>query len=326
MKKYQWGIISTGRMAGWFCGDFHAVSNGEMLAVASRAKEPAQTFANDYAIPRHYDNYDALIADADIDIIYIASPASTHLDLAIKCMEAGKAVLCEKPVTTSPTECQKLIDAHKANNVFFMEAMWSYFLPAMQQAKQWVDEGRIGEIVQVKADLGYPQNFDPKQREWDVEHGGGALLEMGIYPIAIAQYFLEDMPDKYHAIGSFAPNGAEKDVSMMLEYEAATAILGTSYLCRQRNAAHILGRDGYIALPDAFRADEAYLCKLDDVVAHKKFPRQTRGYEYQAIEVGHFLDQGMTSSPVMPLSKSMEFQRIIENVKTIINAGRPDAP
>ncbi|MDH3903536.1 MAG: Gfo/Idh/MocA family oxidoreductase, partial [Xanthomonadales bacterium] len=186
-KRVRWGIAGTGRISQQFAQDFAYVSNGEVIAVSSRSQESAATFAEQYDIKRAYAGYAPLLADPDIDAVYIASPHTMHFQNTLDAIEAGKHVLCEKPFTINPEESRKLFEIAGQSSVFVMEAMWTFFLPAIQKAQEWLEQGRIGKLRQIKADFGYPQlPFDPGRREYNVEFAGGCLLEMGIYPVSLA--------------------------------------------------------------------------------------------------------------------------------------------
>ena len=315
MEKLRWGILSTGRIAEWFCGDFHKVTDAELVAVCSRTQEAADKFAQQFGIKKAFASYDSMLADPDIDCIYIGTPHTLHFENAKAALLAGKAVLCEKPLTIDAEECRKLIDIAKNTDCYLMEAMWTYFLPAMRKAKEWCDTGRIGEILHIKTDFGYPVPYHPQQREYDATLGGGCLLEMGIYPVAIASFFANGSPKLIEAIGSRAPNGVEDDVTAILKFGDVTATIGTSFKARLQNAAHIIGTEGYIVIPDAFRCHECSLYKIDERVDHFEAARTTRGYEYQAIAMNNDIGRSVNFPSIVSHEKSLLFQTTIDEIK-----------
>ncbi len=196
MNTVRWGIVSTGRITHQFVQDFDYVPNGTVVAVASRSQESADAFAAQYSIPRAYAGYDRLLEDPEVDAVYIATPHTLHYRNTMDAIQARKHVLCEKPFTVSVREARNLFHMAEQSSVFVMEAMWTYFLPAIQKAREWVEQGHIGRLRQVKADFGYPLlPFDPDRREYDAELAGGCLLEMGIYPVALAFLFVGRDPD-----------------------------------------------------------------------------------------------------------------------------------
>ena len=311
-RTIRWGLSSTGRIAEWFAADFAHVTGGEIVAVASRSQERARSFADRLAIPRAYGDYRALLDDDRVDVVYVATPHSLHLDYASAAMRAGKAVLCEKPLTVTPEETESLIEVAGATGTYLMEAMWTWFLPAIQTAKRWVEEGRIGRVVHVKADFGYPQVYHPKQREYDAELGGGALLEMGVYPVAIAWYFLGRAPVRVQVTARKAPNGVEDDLVAIFDYgrdTACTATLGTSFRCKLQNWAYVIGEEGYIAIPDFWRASQCHYYRLDERVASFDDGRIHQGFCHEADAVNLDLTAGRRESETVPLTASLEIQR-----------------
>lgn len=189
MTHLTWGIVGAGRIAKQFAQDIQYVSNAKLLAVAARDLKRAQEFADAHAIGTAYGSYAELFNDQTIDAIYIATPHSFHFEQAKAAMLAGKHVLCEKPICVSSDEFSELAAVAKAQGVLLMEAMWTYFLPALRQAKRWVDEGKIGQIKHIKADFGYLAPYEPNSREYDAALAGGSLLDVGIYPLALALFF-----------------------------------------------------------------------------------------------------------------------------------------
>ena len=314
-KKLRWGILSTGRIADWFCGDFHQVAGSELSAVCSRSQESADTFGDRFETAKRFTSYTDLLADADVDCIYIGTPHTLHLEQAKEALRAGKAVLCEKPVTVGASECQDLINVARETGSFLQEAMWTYFLPAMRKAKAWCDEGRIGEITHIKTDFGYPVPYHPQQREYDASVGGGCLLEMGIYPIAIAALFAPGRHELLHAAATKAPNGVEDDVTVTMRMGETLVSLGTSFKVRLPNTAYIVGTKGRIVIPDAFRCEECFLYEIDDCIEHFKAERSTRGYEYQAVAMTEDIIAGAAESSIMTLEKSLQFQDTIDTIK-----------
>ena len=266
MSKLRWGIISTGRMAGWFCNDFHQVTNGALAAVCSRSDAAANTFADRYSIAERFSELDALLDSGTIDVAYIATPQTTHKDILLKCFDRSIPVLCEKPFVTSVADAEEVISAAQRSGTYFMEAMWTWHLPAIKAAKAWVDDGRIGKLVHVKADFGYPVAYAPDQREYDARDAGGALREMGVYPVAMMRLFLDSPAQDLRVVHQRAPNGVENDLTALFDFGDRTANLTTSFRCRLPNAAHIVGEHGYIIIPDFFRADRAELYHVDDLI------------------------------------------------------------
>ncbi|MEC7290669.1 MAG: Gfo/Idh/MocA family oxidoreductase [Pseudomonadota bacterium] len=316
MNSLRWGIVSTGRMSGWFCNDFHAVMNGTLGAVCSRNNEAASTFARQFRIPNAFTDLDEMLDSGLIDVVYIATPHTTHKEIVLNCFDRNLAVLCEKPFVTSVADAEAVLAAADASDSYFMEAMWTWHLPAIKAAKQWVDEGHIGKIVHIKADFGYPVPYSPDQREYDANDAGGALREMGIYPVALMRLFIDSPKHNLHVVHQRAPNGVEQDLTALFDFGDITATLSTSYRCRLRNAAHIIGEDGYIVIPDFFRADRAERWHLDEQIDLAAYPRETGGYEYQAMALGEDVLEKRNESALVTHAKSLRIQKDMRDILT----------
>ena len=316
MSKIRWGIVGAGRIAHTFAQDMSATSNGMLQSVAARNAEAARDFGDQYGIPNSYGGYAALYADPEVDAVYVATPHTFHLQNAGDALRAGKAVLCEKPITISAAECQALIDVANQTSGYLMEAMWTWFLPAVRNAKAWVDAGRIGKIVQIKADFGYPQIYSPGKREYDAALAGGCLLEMGVYPVALAALFSGQDPQEVSVVSRHAPNGVEDDVVATFNYDGSVATLGTSFRAKLQNWAYIIGEDAYIAIPNFWRANDCQLWVLDDMVDSFDDGRATNGFDYQIEAVNNDLLAGRTQSEIMPLAESLRFQRHMDLIRS----------
>ncbi|HMN47226.1 MAG TPA: Gfo/Idh/MocA family oxidoreductase [Povalibacter sp.] len=316
MRRIRWGILSTGRIAHQFAQDLSRVDNAELVAVAARSREAAAAFAEHHHIPHAHAGYAALIADPRVDAVYVATPHTLHFEHSAAALRAGKAVLCEKPLTTSAAECAALIDVARSTGAYLMEGMWTYFLPAVRTAQQWVAAGRIGRIRHIKADFGYPLlPYDANRREYDAALAGGCLLEMGIYPIALAWLFLQQDPASMQVVARRAPNGVEDDVVMTFDYADCVATLATSFRAKLQNWAYIIGDEGYIAIPDFWRAHECMLYRLDERIDHFDDARSTLGFDHEAQAVSDDILAGRRESAIVSLSDSLRFQQHIDAVR-----------
>lgn len=317
----KWGIIGAGRIAHTFAQDIAYVEGAEIIAVASRNSVPDE-FAAQYNIRNSYQGYDALLADNDVDAVYIATPHSCHLDNCIEALNAGKHVVCEKPLVLNTHEAsilKSIID--KCNNQFFMEGMWSYFLPAIREAMMWINEGRIGSIRQLKVDFGYPLPYNPELREYDVNLGGGCLLEMGVYPVALAWLLLNKMPERVRVYSHFADNGADDEIVALCDYVDQAVIIGSSFRSKLQNHAYIIGEDGFIEIPDFWRATECHLYHIEERVDTYHDSRDGTGFEFQIQHASDCIRDGKTESDIMPFEKSFGFQELMEVIlKTARNS------
>jgi len=323
MAKLRWGILGTGRIARSFARDMRFVAAGEVTAVASRHAASAAEFAQVHGIRRTHLGAESLFADPEVDAVYIATPHAHHLANSSDALRAGKAVLCEKPLTLNAAECRALLAVAAETGGYLMEGMWTYFLPALQQAVAWVRAGRIGRLRHVQADFGYPQlPYDPDRREYAVALGGGCLLELGIYPVAFAWLFTQADPDEIQITARHAPNGVVDDFAMLWRYPDCTANLGASFRCKLRNWAYVVGEEGYIAIPDFWRASEALHYQLDECVEHFKDGRASLGFDYEIRAVTANIQEGRQESAVMPLHTSLKFQEHMDRVLALAQTGR----
>lgn len=314
----RWGLLATGSICRQFARDLPNVPGAEFAAVASRDGRRAAEFAEQYGAAKSYGSYQELFADPDVDIVYVGTPHTEHLANASDAMRAGKHVLCEKPLTVTPDESRALADIQKATERYLMEAMWTWFLPAVRKAQDWIASGRIGELKHIKADFGYPQRFDPAGRMYNPDLAGGCLLDMGVYPIALAWLMHKSMPKDVHVTGRRAPSGVDDDFSAVFEYADHTATLGSSFRCKLQNWAYLIGTEGYIAIPDFWRASEAKLFQLDTCVEHFIDDREHQGFAFEAIAAQQDIAEGKLQSDVVSLADSIAIQELMDAVRRSI--------
>lgn len=316
MKKIRWGIIGTGNIAHSLARDFSFVKHGMLSAVASRSENNAKKFADEFNIPITFGSYHELYNSQDIDAVYIATPHNFHFQNSSDALRAGKAVMCEKPISIDPEECRKLIEVARSTGTYLMEAMWTYFLPPILKAQKWITEGRIGKVKYVKADFGFKANVDKESRLFDPESAGGALLDIGIYPIALISLILNDFPENVSVFHKKTATGVDAEETMIFEYsDGVLANLSASILYKLPNEALIIGDEGYIRIPDFFMAKECFLYKEDEI--KDRFSDQSKcvGYNYEIDAVNMDLIEGKKESAVVPLEMSLKIQELMSMVK-----------
>ncbi|MBU3003868.1 Gfo/Idh/MocA family oxidoreductase [Paraglaciecola arctica] len=313
----KWGIVSTGAIADKFCTDMPHVKNAKVTAVAARKREDAVAFAQKHNIEKAYQGYQTLFDDPSVDVIYVATPHNFHFQHVYAALMANKHVLCEKPITISSDEFTTLAALAKQKSLFLMEAMWTYFLPAVSQAKQWIEQGRIGSIKHIKADFGYSVPYEPNGRMYNPNLAGGCLFDMGIYPLAIAQYFnpgeLKDVLIKTH----FAPHNVEDDLVILATCNDITLSLATSFQCRLQNAALIIGDKGYIKIPNFWRAKSCALYQLDEKIEAFNDNSIGWGLHHEAQQVSAAIIDNQKEHTIMPHSVSLLLQQQIETIKSL---------
>lgn len=317
MNKVRWGILGPGKIAADFVADFQFVSNGIVQAVASRSIDRAKAFAEKFNIPVVKDDYQALVSQDDIDIIYVATPHNFHFEQTKLALKNGKAVLCEKPVTTTLEDFQILQKVAAENQVLLMEGMWTYFLPAIQKAKQWVLEDRIGAIKHVKSDFGFYAEVDPKSRLFDPKLAGGALFDIGIYPIALANYFLEVPPVNIKVRSRKASTGVDSDLMMSFEYPNALATLHASLECRLPNRTYVIGEKGYIEIPNGWQARDCSLFTEGELIDHFNDGRTGFGFNYEIEAFNADFLAGSKTSEVVSHEVSERLQELMKKVQEL---------
>jgi predicted dehydrogenase len=292
--------------------DFAHVPGASVVAVASRSAERAKAFADRFGIARAYGSYAEIVADDEVDVLYLTTPHPQHYEIALAGIEAGKALLVEKTFTATVAGAGEVIAAARDRGVFVMEAMWTRFQPAIVTARRLVDEGAIGEIRQVQADLGVDRAYDPTHRLFDPAQGGGAMLDLGVYPVSFAHYFLGE-PATVDVVGSLAPTGVDYEAGVLLGYPDGRS---ASILMSLRNptpgAARMFGTGGWIEVPPRFHHPK-------HIVLHRaggdpetiERPPLGRGYSHELLEVTQGVQAGWTESAVMPLDDTLAVQRTL---------------
>ena len=305
----RWGVVGPGRIADKLVADFVHVPDAEVVAVASRAQDRADAFAQKHSIARAYGSYEALLADPDVDVLYIATPHRQHRDISLAAIRAGKALLVEKSFTTTVAGAQAIVDLARSTGTFVMEAMWTRFQPIIVKARMLLADGAIGEVRGVQADLGVDRAFDPKDRLFDLAQGGGAMLDLGVYLVSFAQMIL-GTPRAVVAQGTCFETGADAESGILLDHggRRRSVLLNTL-----RNAtpgqARIFGTKGYIDILPRFHHPTAMV-----VARNGSAPETLReaplgaGYAHELIEVNECLRAGRRESAIMPLQDTLDVQ------------------
>ena len=317
----RWGILGAGGIAGHFADAVSSHTRSLVLAVGSRSRDRGERFAKAHGIPTTHVGYRSLVEDPQIDVIYVATPHSEHRANALLAIAAGKHVLVEKSFTRSAPEADEVFAAARAAGVFVMEAMWTRFLPHVAALHQVVAAGEIGEIINVSADHG--QTFDPTSRLFDPQLAGGALLDLGVYPVSFAHDFL-GVPDAVTAVGTLTDTGVDGQVSMILSYaERAQATLSTTLWARTPTTASISGTQGCIGVAGSFYALTSFTVSRRDG-SEWTFERQAGGgMQYEAAEVARRVAAGEIESPLMTWRNTLEVMRTLDAVREQIGLVYP---
>jgi len=310
-----WGLIGTGWIADSFAADLAFTDSGRAVAVGSRRMETANRFADRFDIPNRHASYEALVADPDVDVVYVATPHPLHHPDTLLALRAGKPVLVEKPFTMNAAEARELVAVARAEKLFCMEAMWTRFLPHIAQIRRLIAEGALGDIVTVSADHGQWFAKDPGFRLFAPELGGGALLDLGVYPVSFASMLL-GAPDTITALVDPAFTGVDGQTSMLFRYASgAQAVLTCTSLARSPTRAAIVGTEARIEIEGDFYTPSPFT--LITRTGERTFydePHEGRGLWHQADEVARCLREGLLESPLMPLDESVSIMQTMDAV------------
>lgn len=321
----RWGILATGGIATQFVTDLRlAADDAEVVAVGSRTAEAAERFAATHGIPRAHPSWADLAADPDVEIVYVAGPHSAHHAAAHAMLSAGKAVLCEKPITINTAQAEDLIATARAHNVFLAEAMWMWTNPAVRHAARLLADGAIGEATSLAADFSFPSDAGPEHRLRNPALAGGALLDIGVYPLALAQ-LLFGTPATVQSTARLSDQGVDDVTAILLGYPTGGhALLSASYLNYGTIAATITGTAGHLVLPYRFfRALSVELHRPDGTVEVTDLPVEGSGLRFPAIEAGRCLRDGLLESPLLPHADTLAVMRVMDEIRTQIGLTYP---
>jgi len=315
-KKYKWGILAPGKMSAKFTRGLKLLDNAELFAVGSRDEERAKKFAGEFGFKKYYGSYEELAADKDVDVIYIASPHSHHYEHVMLCLRHKKAVICEKAFAMNSREAEEMVNEAKKQKVFLMEALWPPFQPMYIKTKEVIDSGIAGRIIHLNARFGFQAPYDPSDRKFNLDLGGGSLLDIGIYAVIDALWFI-GVPDEITAVASFAGTGSEDSISIIFRYKdgrmanlyssfRTAAGIGCDLLCEKGNVIFSRSRDMSQCLTVALNGEEKreYSLLPDGM-----------GYQFEASEVMKCLENGKYESKIVPLSFSINLMKTLDRIR-----------
>jgi predicted dehydrogenase len=314
-KTYKWGMIGPGNIANKFAEGLRILPNAKLYAVASRSLEKAEAFKTKYGFEKAYDSYEEMLKDPALDVVYIATTNNLHFEHTMMCLEAGKAVLCEKPFASNLLQVKQMVEKAREKQVFLMEALWSRLIPSMMQFKTYVENGTIGKPFLLQCDFGFISPFDPCKRVYDPELGGGSIPDIGIYPVFTAMY-LFGKPETIQVASVPAPTGTDWTTSILFKHKnKEISMLTSSFEMVLENEARVYGEKGSLKLhrmfhmqvPLTFRANDG---KETDI----SLQMEGNGYNYEAAEVMECLDKGLIESPAMPFDFSLELMSVLDEI------------
>jgi predicted dehydrogenase len=319
----RWGVMGPGSIATGFADAMKMVDDGEIVAVASRSIERADAFGDRFGIARRYGDYESLAADAEVDAVYVATPNSRHEQDTIACLEAGRHVLCEKPLALDADQARRMAAVARRQGLFLMEAIWSRFLPAYRSLVDVIEAGRIGEPLLVEADFGFRRPVDPAHRLFDLGLGGGALLDLGIYPIQLCSLVLGASEDVV-AEAQVGETGVDEQVAAVLRHaQGRLGVVKAAIRVSMACTARISGTDGWIDLPAMMHCPDAVGVTTPAGSETIDASYEGNGLRFEIAAVHRCLAAGLTESPDMALDESIALMTTLDAIRAQIGVVYP---
>lgn len=312
----KWGIYGAGGIAEAFANDFKKVAGSEIIAAYARKPERSKLFCEKNGIERFYFDEDAFFSDKDIEVVYISTPHALHAEVAIKALKSGKHILCEKPFAMNADEAKRVMAVAREEKRFVMEALWTLFLPAINKVMEWVKADRIGTVKAVQANFGFIGNNDPLGRLFNPDLGGGALLDVGIYPVLIANHIAQGTPISINAQAQFTETGVDASTFITAKYaNGMLALFGASIETNLINHLVVYGEKGRIEVPLFWMADEATCYSQDDVEVFKCEESQKHGYHYEADAVCRAIGDGRMENETVSHRFTLELMETLDRIR-----------
>ncbi len=322
-SKVRWGILGCGRIARKFAADLRWVADAELTAIASRNNETLELFAKDFPCKHLHNNYESLVTNKEVDVIYVATPHSHHYEHTMLCLNNNKAVLCEKAFAINSRQAVEMVKTARANKVFLMEALWTKFLPHYKKLQEMLQQNTLGDIKSVLINFGFNTAGNPAQRLFDPSLGGGTLLDIGIYNVFMTMSVL-GKPDFTEATMTPASSGVDEQIAVLFKYKnGAIAQLFSSFVTNLPTQAEINGTAGCITLTSRFYEPSATI-QLSKKVPYEReiIPVDKEGgfgYQYEARHVNECLKKGLIESPVMTHADTLTLMEVLDMIR--IKAG-----
>lgn len=320
-KIYNWAILGCGKIATKFANDLKLLANANLYATSSRNLERAQNFANDFGFDVAYGSYEEMVADKNVDVVYIATPHSFHHNHTLLCLKNKKAVLCEKAFAMNAFEVEEMIACARDNNTFLMEAFWTMFQPSFNQAMEILKSGELGKLKIVRSDFAFNAPFLEDKRLYNPKLGGGSLLDIGIYPVFAAMSSL-GVPDTIKSFAEFSSTGTEESINILFQYRTGEmANLTSSFSSYSPTQTEYLCEKGYLVLnPRWYTPTDITVWKEGgELRTIESQHREGFGYQYEAKHVMECLESGLIESPKMSWQMSLKLMGILDRIR--IDAG-----
>lgn len=317
----NWGVIGCGHIANTFAEGLGCLESGELIACASndmaRATAWAERQSTLHNIKYVYDNYDALLKNDDVHAVYVANTHNFHYESVKQCLQNGKHVLCEKPITLNAAQAKELCAMATANNCFLMEAVWTRFLPAIRMLQKLLSDNIIGEVLTVKADFSLNRKLDESHRLRNKSLAGGALLDLGIYPITFASIVFGEAPQRIQSAAVMDVTGVDERSFYLFEYaEGRTASLSSAYSHVSPCEAIIAGSTGHISVPNFLAAQELTVHKEGQAPETHRFPfGPNENFSFEIQHMQDCIEQGLKQSPILPHDESIQMMQTMDTLR-----------
>ncbi|HEV8271380.1 MAG TPA: Gfo/Idh/MocA family oxidoreductase [Chitinophagaceae bacterium] len=318
-SKIKWGILGCGRIARKFAADLRLIADAELTAIASRNKETLELFAKDFPCKHLHNSYEALAANNEVDVIYVATPHSHHYEHTMLCLNHNKAVLCEKAFAINSRQATEMIKTAKERKVFLMEALWTKFLPHYKKLQELLQQKTLGEIKSVLVNFGFKTSDKSPQRLFDPLLGGGTLLDIGIYNVFMTMSVL-GKPDDIEATMKPSSTGVDEQIAVLFKYSSgAMAQLFSSFVTNLPIQAEINGTEGCITLTTRFYEPSATIQLYRQLPGAKEIIAVEKeggfGYQYEARHVNECLKKGLIESPVLTHADTLLLMEILDRIR-----------
>jgi predicted dehydrogenase len=320
-EPVRWGIAATGGIAATMVAALSTLPDAEVVAVGSRTEEAARRFADAHGIARAHASHADLFADDEVDIVYVASPHNAHAAMTIAALDAGRHVLCEKAFAVNAGQAEAMVEAARRNGRFLMEAMWTWFLPPVIEIRDLVAGGAIGEVTAVQASFSVPI-WDRAERLRLPELAGGAVLDLGVYPVAVSRFILGP-PSEVRAVGTIGDTGVDRNIAGVLHHTGGAVTAFVAGLDAASSCtAEIVGTGGTITLDAPFHCTSGYTVdRHDGSPRHVVRPHQ--GLAHEAEHAMARIRAGHLESDVIPLQTSVETMRVLDEIRRQIGLVLP---
>jgi len=323
MKTYNWGILGTGNIAHKFTRGLLLLDNANLFAVGNRNKESAAGFAAEFGIKGFAGTSEEMLSQPGVDIVYISSPHSLHMQHTLLALRNGKHVICEKPMSLNASEVGIMIREARKYGLFLMEALWPPFQPSYLKAEEIINSGRMGRLLHMRSKFAFVSPYDPCLRTYNLELGGGSLLDVGIYPVMDFLRYMGE-PDTIVASSVLSPTGADESTSFIFKYNDGRLAEGySSFGCMAGTSTEFNCDKGSLTLTRGRDRTQHLLIEYADDSEDRVFTPAAQGYQLEAAEVMSCLDRGLTESPVVPLSFTYKLAEHLDAVRKITGIKYP---